>query len=116
MSAKTEWLREQLSSWLGILVSAIAVISTIVGACLWALDHFQSVDDARRTAAWQARALADQKVLVLRNRVNDCDIRKEQQPPMSVLERTACRQYLDEFNYSVEAASEALRVAKSLSR
>ena len=105
-----------IESWVGILGSLAVVLTAIIGGLIWISAHFESSSDAARSAAWTAKALADQQVLALRNRVNDCAIRREQPPPMSPLERAACKQYDDEFSAATASAQQAFEYAKAISR
>lgn len=105
-------VRALIESWVGIVVGVVSILSAIGAFALWAMSHFQTAQQA----AWMAYSIADGRAVVMRNRVNDCDIRKEQQPAMSPLERAACNQYREEFEAARARAEEALRYAKEISR
>lgn len=105
-------LRSIVESWVGIVVGLVTILGAIAAAVLWATSHFVTAQQA----AWMAWSIADGRATQMRNRVNDCDIRKENPPPMSQLERAACTQYRDEYTTAATRAEEALRYAKELSR
>lgn len=69
-----------------------------------------------RTAAWDRVQMLRQETIVSRNRVNDCDVKRDNRDPMSTLERAACSQYADEFRAATRRHEDALRYAQSLSR
>jgi hypothetical protein len=88
---------------------------------LWqAMDaHWQTSAEAtrqyreiKRLLAWQAYALANQQVLVLRNRVNDCDAKRDATP----LEYAACSDYRREYEDARKRSDEAYEAAVKASR
>jgi hypothetical protein len=105
-------LRSIVESWVGIVGGTVAILAAIGTFALWAIGHFQSAQNA----AWMSWQIAHQTATAMRNRVNDCDIRKESPPPLTRLEWTACKQYGDEFEQAAAAEAKALDRAKELSR
>lgn len=96
--------------------AAASFVVAIYPLVQWVDAHYQTRADAVRAMAWTQKALADQQVLVLRNRVNDCGVRREQGGAMTPIEKAACQQYDDEFQAAVRRADEALRAAKAASQ
>jgi len=70
----------------------------------------------KRNAAWLFVGQARMDVTALRNRVNDCDIRKEKHETMSALERAACSQYQQEFADAQRRFIDAQTTANNVSR
>jgi hypothetical protein len=109
-------------AWTTIAALAGFAVSIAPGV-LWAINHFQTVANAKlhqasdaRTFAWvQAQGMKNE-VTMMRNRVNDCDIRQTKPGPMSDLERAACKQYVDEFNEASRRFVEARNAAAAASK
>lgn len=114
--------RHPVVAWSTIAALAGFAVSIAPGV-LWVSEHYQTVDDAKlhqssdaRTFAWLQVQGAKTEATVLRNRVNDCDIRAAKPPPMSELEHTACGQYRQEFDEATRRFNDARNAAMAASK
>jgi hypothetical protein len=88
-------------------IAAIAtVLSSLGPAALWAIGHFQTTDEFKHYAAkneqrfaWMAFGLADLKAIILRNRLNECNAKRQAQGGRLVsIDDAACEQYKQEYD------------------
>ncbi len=115
------WIHHPIVS-LSTIIGVVTLISMLAPGVFWAISHFQTVDDAkkvenelRRNIAWGLVQSIKTESIALRNRVNDCDIRKDKQDQMTRLERDACAQYQQEFDDATRRFNEARKAALEIS-
>lgn len=126
---------------LGTLISVIAILPTIAAALAWAFGFIETtatadrreaklhgeiltlkadtdahkISDAR-TSAWAYVQSLKNEQMALRNRVNDCDIKKDKRESMTSLERGACTQYQQEFDDATRRYNDARATATATAR
>lgn len=108
---------------LGTIATLVAVLSGIAPLLIWALHYYATHEELEthksteaRVTAWGTVQSLKTEQLVLRNRVNDCEIRKETPGKVSALERQACAQYQQEFDDASRRFIEARKVATEMSK
>ena len=107
---------------LSTIGALVAILSGSVPLLLSGLHYFAKHDELEahknsdaRAIAWASVQAIKNEVLALRNRVNDCDIRREQ-ARMSPLEKQACAQYAQEYDDASRRFSEARKTALEMSK
>lgn len=102
--------------WLtwGTLASIVAVAAGAGSFILWVTGQFQTTDAARSHAtrdeqryAWIVYGQSKTNVLLLRNRLNDCNAK----PIVTRAERPACDQYKQEYEEEARKAQDLYRDA-----
>lgn len=114
---------------LSTVIGVVTLISLVAPGVLWAINHFQTVEDSKRleqelrglianyqtanarTTAWAQVQAIKNEVVALRNRANDCDIKSDKKDRMTPLERQACSQYQEEFEDATRRFNEARKAA-----
>jgi hypothetical protein len=126
-----------LRNWFtpGNIGVAVGVVATLAGAVTWVDHHFISADEAQametrimgeararesrvmRRLEWAAVTDARRDAIVARNRVNECNIKREKKDEtMSQLERSVCAQYDDDLHLAQGEYEKALSAAKAMSK
>ncbi len=118
----TRWHEHPLKV-LGILASVVAVLSGIGPAVIWGISYYATHEELEHhkhadavAGAWTRTTILDLRQLTLRNRVNDCNIKKESREKMSSIEKNACLQYEDEFNAATGQLIQSRSAAQDISR
>ena len=104
-------LRDAASAHPAITYSAVAaavpVLAVILSGALWVFGFFETAGHAKQhaardeqRAAWLQYGQADLKVLMLRNRLNDCNV-KRSEGRASEFDRAPCQQYQQEYDEAV---------------
>lgn len=70
----------------------------------------------RRADAWQGVGLSRIEVLILRNRVNECNVARAGKATMTALEINVCQQYDDELRQGQARYERSASDAKALSQ
>ena len=117
---------------LGTIVSLFTLITLGSPWINSAFHYFETADEAKqreaslraliandererkRENAWARVQSIKNSQIALRNRVNDCDIKKDKRDTMTPLERQACKQYQDEFDDAVRQFNQAQKDALDL--
>lgn len=106
-SIRTEtWIRQRPWLSMATVASVIGVLTAVMPAVIFIKGYFQTADDARaesiankRRDAWAAYGIADLRRVLARNRVWECDAKKQKSAsdPMVLAEVVACNQYQRDF-------------------
>ncbi|MGH7605395.1 MAG: hypothetical protein ACRENK_15545 [Gemmatimonadaceae bacterium] len=101
----------------------VGIMVSLGPAALWALNYYETRTNAHiqyanftRLMAWSTVQSVKTEVVALRNRVNDCDIAKDNGQLMSDLEHKACAQYYDEFKDAQQRFVDVRKTASDLSK
>lgn len=102
-------------------VAAIAtILSSIAPAALWAIGHFQTTEDFKHYAgkqdqrfAWMAFSVADLKVVILRNRLNECSAKRQEKGHLLSIDSAACDSYRQEYDDAMNARTTLYNEARS---
>lgn len=70
----------------------------------------------RRNDAWQSVGISRIEILILRNRVNECNVMKQRAKALTSLEISVCQQYDDELKQGQDRFEKQRDLAQSLSR
>lgn len=81
-----------------------------------AAEDRQRAVDAARAVAWLAVGQARIDWTLARNRINDCNTRKNSGKPLGVVEINACRDYQVEYDAAVKRFEKAQEEAQAASR
>jgi hypothetical protein len=106
---------------IAVITSIFALLAAAAGASpliLGALNYYQTTADAdkhkahdEQVAAWQSVQMLRMEATVARNRVNDCNVRREQKLSLTPIERAACLQYEQDFGSANTRLADAQRRA-----
>lgn len=105
------------------IVAALTIITSIAPALIWGVHYFATHEELAQHQrhdeskdAWASLQALRQETLVHRNRVNDCDVAKEQHKTMSPLERQACAQYASDLVDATKRFEEARTAAMATTK
>lgn len=119
---KTAW---STHPWFSIsTVVGLLTIATIAAPWLNdALGYFETSanakkieKDIRREMAWGSVQSVRAEVIALRNRLNDCNIKRDKKEEMTSLEHSACDQYQEEFDEATRRWNSAKDAAMKKSK
>lgn len=125
-SIRTEsWIRQR--PWLSMasVATTVAIITAVAPGIFWVKSYFQTADEAKeesirnaRRDAWMRWNLLDIRSTLARNRVWECDAKKQKQhiEPMVPIEIVNCNQYTRDYDAAerraIEAYNEAMKLGK----
>lgn len=91
--------------WLtwGTIAAVVAVLAGVIPGVLWVIERFQTTADAKAHAnrdeqkfAWVIWGQAKTNTILLRNRLNDCNVKPTVK--RSAMEQAVCLQYQQEYD------------------
>lgn len=124
-----------LRTWLtpGNIGTLVMVIGALITSAVWIDNRYITADEMKametritarsqqresaimRKLAWSAVTDAKRDAIVARNRVNECNIKRDKREPFTALERAVCTQYEDDLHNAQVAFEAAQQLAKSTS-
>lgn len=97
----------------GTIATVVGILGVVIPGALWVIARFQTAADARSHAdrdeqkfAWVIYGQAKTNVILLRNRLNDCNSK-----PITKAERPACDQYRQEYEEESQRARDLYKAA-----
>ena len=127
------WHHHPLVS-LGTIATVVTIIVSVAPWVTGYIKNFETVESAKRandavmvlieahkvndarTQAFTTVQLLRQETVTQRNRVNDCEIKKDKKDKMTTLERSACAQYQQEFDDATRRFNDARKTAMDSTR